>query len=120
MTTPMLAFELLSTDDRVRALILVKELEKINNERKVLVARIVKEAHKKLDARELPAIVVLGDLSWRPAVLGLVATKLQETYNRSFFVWGWWRRTYQGIMSYARRAPCGLFIPSTPRRSGTS
>lgn len=88
MTTPMLAFELLSTNDRVRALSLVKELEKINNERKVLVARIVKEAHKKLDARELPAIVVLGDLSWRPAVLGLVATKLQETYNRSFFVWG--------------------------------
>lgn len=88
MATPMLAFELLSTGDRVRALILVKELEKINNERKVLVARIVKEAHKKLDARELPAIVVLGDLSWRPAVLGLVATKLQETYSRSFFVWG--------------------------------
>ncbi len=88
MATPMLAFELLSTDDRVRAFNLVKELEKINNERKVLVARIVKEAHKKLDSRELPAIVVLGDLSWRPAVLGLVANKLQETYNRSFFVWG--------------------------------
>lgn len=88
MNTPMLAFELLSTDDRTRAFNLVKELEKINNERKVLVARIVKEAHKKLDARELPAIVVLGDLSWRPAVLGLVANKLQETYNRSFFVWG--------------------------------
>ncbi len=94
MATPMLAFELLSTDDRTRAFHIVKELEKINNERKVLVARITKEAHKKLDARlpahagELPAIVVLGDLSWRPAVLGLVANKLQETYNRSFFVWG--------------------------------
>lgn len=88
MATPMLAFELLSTSDRSRALVLVKELEKINSERKVLVARIVKEAHKKLDSRELPAIVVLGDLSWRPAVLGLVATKLQETYSRSFFVWG--------------------------------
>lgn len=88
MKTPMLAFELLSTDDRSSALVITKELEKINNERKIMVARIVKEAHKKLDARELPAIVVLGDLSWRPAVLGLVANKLQETYNRSFFVWG--------------------------------
>jgi single-stranded-DNA-specific exonuclease len=88
MATPMLAFELLSTEDKKRALVLAKELEKINNERKLLVARIVKEAHKKLDARELPTIVVLGDLSWRPAVLGLVATKLQETYSRSFFVWG--------------------------------
>lgn len=88
MKTPMLAFELLSTDDRSKALVITKELEKINNERKILVARIVKESHKKLDARELPEIVVLGDLSWRPAVLGLVANKLQETYNRSFFVWG--------------------------------
>ncbi|MBP6857921.1 MAG: single-stranded-DNA-specific exonuclease RecJ [Candidatus Pacebacteria bacterium] len=88
MDTPMLAFELLSTDDRNKALAIVKNLEKINNERKVLVARIVKESHKKLDTRELPAIVVLGDLSWRPAVLGLVANKLQEAYNRSFFVWG--------------------------------
>lgn len=88
MATPMLAFELLSIDDRSRALVIVKELEKINSERKLLVARIVKEAHKKIEARELPAIVVLGDLSWRPAVLGLVANKLQETYSRSFFVWG--------------------------------
>jgi single-stranded-DNA-specific exonuclease len=88
MATPMLAFELLSTSHPSRALVLVKELEKINAERKLLVARIVKEAHKKLDTRELPDIVVLGDLSWRPAVLGLVATKLQETYERSFFVWG--------------------------------
>lgn len=94
MATPMLAFELLSTDDPKRALILAKELESINTERKTLVARLVKEAHKKLDARSsseeggLPHIVVLGDLTWRPAVLGLVATKLQETYERSFFVWG--------------------------------
>lgn len=88
MATPMLAFELLATDDRSRALTIAKELEKINSERKLVVARIVKEAHKKLEARELPAIVVLGDLTWRPAVLGLVATKLQETYGRSFFVWG--------------------------------
>lgn len=88
MSSPILAFELLSTDDISKALVIVKELEKVNNERKTLVARIVKESHKKLEARDLPSIVVLGDLSWRPAVLGLVANKLQETYNRSFFVWG--------------------------------
>jgi single-stranded-DNA-specific exonuclease len=88
MATPLLAFELLSTDNRTRAMELVRELTKINNERKVLVARIVKEAHGRLEARELPEIVVIGDLMWRPAVLGLVAGKLSETYHRSFFVWG--------------------------------
>ncbi len=88
MATPLLAFELLATDDRARAMELVRELTAINDERKLLVARIVKDAHARLAARELPAIVVIGDLSWRPAVLGLVAGKLQETYGRSFFVWG--------------------------------
>lgn len=88
MATPMLAYELLSTKDVSRAKALVAELTKINDERKLLVARIVKDAHHRLDVRELPPIVVIGDLTWRPAVLGLVANKLQETYNRSFFVWG--------------------------------
>jgi len=88
MKTPMLAFNLLATENRDEALGIVTELDKINNERKLMVARITKEAHAKLAAREMPEIVVIGDPSWRPAVLGLVANKLQESYNRSFFVWG--------------------------------
>ncbi|MDB5255234.1 MAG: recJ [Candidatus Nomurabacteria bacterium] len=88
MASPLLAFELLSTDDRTRAMELVKELTAINDERKTMVARIVKDAHSRLNSRELPEIVVIGDLSWRPAVLGLVAGKLADTYGKSFFVWG--------------------------------
>lgn len=92
MASPALAFELLATDDRKRAMKLVIELTKINDERKLLVARIVKEAHARLVMRPsadgLPEVVVIGDLSWRPAVLGLVAGKLQEKYGKSFFVWG--------------------------------
>jgi single-stranded-DNA-specific exonuclease len=92
MDTPMLAFELLSTDDPKRAQEIVKTLDEINDLRKSLVARIVKSAHAGLEHRaighELPAIVVVGNPEWRPAVLGLVANKLQEVYKRSFFVWG--------------------------------
>lgn len=88
MATPMLAFELLSTTDKNRAYELVLELDAINTERKSLVARIVKQAHAKLEGRELSPIVVIGDPAWRPAVLGLVANKLQEGYGKSFFVWG--------------------------------
>jgi single-stranded-DNA-specific exonuclease len=92
MATPMLAFELLSTADQTRALDIVKTLDRINNERKVLVAQIVKAAHASLGHRilggELGAIVVIGNPEWRPAVLGLVANKLQEKYGKSFFVWG--------------------------------
>lgn len=88
MSTPMLAFNLLATEDPGEAKTIVAELDKINTERKSLVARITKEAHAKLEARALRDIVVIGDPAWRPAVLGLVANKLQETYNKSFFVWG--------------------------------
>ncbi len=88
MASPLLAFELLATDDRARAMELVKELTIINDERKTVVAQIVKSAHSRLNSRELPEIVVIGDLSWRPAVLGLVAGKLADTYGKSFFVWG--------------------------------
>ncbi len=31
---------------------------------------------------------MIGNPEWRPAVLGLVANKLQEKYGKSFFVWG--------------------------------
>lgn len=92
MDTPMLAFELLSTDDSIRAQDIVRTLNEINDLRKTLVAHITKTAHASLEHRavvgELPAIVVIGNPEWRPAVLGLVANKLQETYGRSFFVWG--------------------------------
>ena len=88
MDTPMLAFQLLRTTDEEEAITLARRLEEINSERKTLVARIVKESHKSLGTRELPAIVVVGNPEWRPAVLGLVATKLAEHYKRSFFVWG--------------------------------
>lgn len=88
MDTPMLAFELLATDDLARATALVDKLDMINNQRKTLVAQIVKAADANVAHRELPAIVVVGNPEWRPAVLGLVANKLQEKYQRSFFVWG--------------------------------
>lgn len=92
MESPMLAFELLSTDDPRRAGEIVRTLDEINDLRKTLVARVTKAAHGTLEHRaltnELPAIVVVGNPEWRPAVLGLVANKLQEAYGRSFFVWG--------------------------------
>mgnify|MGYP000066450623 CR=1 FL=1 len=92
MDTPMLAFELLATDDVRKAKEIVEKLDEINTLRKTLVAQIVKAAHASIEHRNLAgtlgAIVVVGNPEWRPAVLGLVANKLVETYNKSFFVWG--------------------------------
>ncbi len=89
MGKPEDAFNLLSTTDPNEAEELAAHLEKINNERKGVVASIVKDAKKHLEARgELPEVVVIGNPEWKPALLGLVANSIVEEYMRPAFVWG--------------------------------
>lgn len=89
MGLPMDAFNLLSTNDPVEAEKFAAHLEKINNERKGVVASMVKEAKKLLEAREaLNPVIVIGNPEWRPSLLGLVCNSLVEEYERPAFVWG--------------------------------
>lgn len=89
MGIPEDAFRLLSTDDPVEALRLVEHLEKINTERKGLVASMVKEAKAHLKKREsLPAVIVIGNPEWKPSLAGLVCNSLTEEYERPVFSWG--------------------------------
>ncbi|MDB5194218.1 MAG: recJ [Parcubacteria group bacterium] len=89
MGVPMDAFRLLSTDSLVEADRLSLHLEKINNERKGIVAALVKDAKGHLEKRgELPSVLVIGNPEWKPALLGLVANTLVEEYMRPAFVWG--------------------------------
>ncbi len=88
MDSPMRAFELLSESDVKKAGALATHLGKINDERKVLVAGIMKEAYKHLEKRELKEVIVIGNPSWRVGVLGLVASKISEEYTRPVFAWG--------------------------------
>jgi len=84
------AFRLLATRDFAEADALAKELDKINNARKGIVASIVKEAKHKaaeLDLVNLKSIV-LGNPDWRPAMLGLVANNLVEEFGKPIFLWG--------------------------------
>lgn len=89
MGIPEDAFKLLSTDDPVEAMRLAEHLEKINAERKGLVASMVKEAKAHLKKREsLPAVIVIGNPEWRPSLAGLVCNSLTEEYERPVFSWG--------------------------------
>jgi single-stranded-DNA-specific exonuclease len=89
MGVPLDAFKLLSTTDEREAETLAIHLEKINNERKGVVASLVKAAKASLAKREaLGAVIVIGNPEWRPALLGLVANALVEEYERPVFVWG--------------------------------
>ncbi len=83
------AFKLLSTDSPLEAARLAAHLEKINNERKGIVASMVKEAKKHLAGREdIPAVIVIGNPEWKPSLLGLVCNSLVEEYERPVFAWG--------------------------------
>lgn len=86
------AFHLLTTEDEARADELVEKLEKVNKERKGTTAFLVKEVRKHIDAKYSPyfqnKIIVAGDPSWKPSLLGLVANSLAESESKPVFLWG--------------------------------
>ncbi len=89
MDTPEDAFNLLATTDEGEAGARVDHLEKLNTQRKTLVAGMTKEIHKRLkELNELPDVLVLGNPDWRPSLVGLSANKLAEEFGRPAFLWG--------------------------------
>jgi single-stranded-DNA-specific exonuclease len=102
MDDPEDAFHMLRTRDEVEAGIRVDHLEKLNNERKGVVASMTKEAKKRMGMlEELPSVIVMGNPEWRPSLVGLVANGLSETYKRPAFLWG---RDGKGIIKGSCRS----------------
>lgn len=88
MEKPEYAARLLATNEEEEARELAAVLNRINDERKGVVASIVKEArHRLKDHREAP-VIVMGSPKWRPGVLGLVANSLMESEGKPVFLWG--------------------------------
>ncbi|GMQ95070.1 MAG: hypothetical protein BMS9Abin13_180 [Patescibacteria group bacterium] len=88
MGVPMDAFRLLVADSDEVAVSLSERLHSINNERKLAVATIIKEAKSILSGREIRDVIVIGNPRWRVGVLGIVASNIMEEYERPVFVWG--------------------------------
>lgn len=82
------AFDLLRAKKQSEAKELAATLEKLNNQRKGVVAGMVKQARKHLENRELGEVIVVGAKDWQPSLCGLVATRLSSEYERPVFVWG--------------------------------
>jgi len=89
MDTPEEAFQMLAETDVVIAGEKVVHLEKLNTERKTMVALMTKDLHKRLKVlEEIPSVLVMGNPDWRPSLVGLAASKLAEEYSRPVFLWG--------------------------------
>ncbi|MDP2642052.1 MAG: single-stranded-DNA-specific exonuclease RecJ [bacterium] len=118
MGVPEDAFNLLKTTDQIEAERLALHLEKINNERKGVVASVVKEAKSRLMKREkIGEVIVIGDPEWRPALAGLVANSLVEEYSRPVFVWG---RDGDGMLKGSCRSYNGYDLCILMERAGTA
>ncbi len=91
MGVPMDAFRLLASQTEEDANIYADHLDEINNERKGMVASLVKDVKKKIHERHgnaIPSVIVLGNPEWRPSLLGLAANSCAEEFNCPVFLWG--------------------------------
>jgi single-stranded-DNA-specific exonuclease len=89
MGEPSLAFDMLATDDEITGDVRTDALEKLNNERKGMVAAMVKEIKHILEKQDVLApIIVMGNPLWRPGLLGLACNSVMESYGRPVFLWG--------------------------------
>jgi len=91
MGVPRDAFDLLATADHFEADRLARYLNQMNDERKVVVATIAREARKHLHERDpefTKPLIVMGNPDWKPSLLGLVANSLAEEFKRPVFLWG--------------------------------
>jgi single-stranded-DNA-specific exonuclease len=92
MGEPSLAFDMLATSDEIVADQTTRALEKLNNERKGVVAATVKEIkhtlEKKMAHESLAPIIVLGNPLWSPSLLGLTANSIMESFGKPVFLWG--------------------------------
>ncbi|MDF1513601.1 MAG: single-stranded-DNA-specific exonuclease RecJ [Anaerolineae bacterium] len=77
--------ELLTTDDLIRARTLAAQLESMNNKRRRMTDEVTKAAMSQIEREpELveDAALVLSHPSWPPGVIGIVANRLADRYQR--------------------------------------
>lgn len=88
MGTARTAIELMLTDDEDLAKNLALELEELNNLRKTAEKEIIDEAIKKIEQGFLykKNVIVVSGNDWHEGVLGIVASKLTETYEKPSIV----------------------------------
>jgi single-stranded-DNA-specific exonuclease len=89
MEQARMAVELLTTRDAARAENLAEQLDQCNKRRQEIEYRTVAQAREMIEAVGDPAergAIVVGHPDWHPGVIGIVASRLTETYHRPAIV----------------------------------
>ncbi|WP_051585979.1 single-stranded-DNA-specific exonuclease RecJ [Caldanaerobius polysaccharolyticus] len=82
MSNPELALKLLLVEDADEAREIAVELNRLNNQRQSVENEIYQQAVDMLKGYPLPDVIVLAKEGWHEGVIGIVASKLVNSYNR--------------------------------------
>jgi single-stranded-DNA-specific exonuclease len=80
--------ELLLTTNPERARELARQLSAENSQRQNMEKKILAEAIAQLPTGDLPRVIVLASEGWHHGVIGIVASRLVESYHRPVFIMG--------------------------------
>ncbi len=85
-----LAFELMTTSDDVRRQALAERLHVMNAERQEIEAQVQAGAQRDIEINQRHAddVIVTAGEGWHPGVIGIVAGRLKEIYDRPVIVIG--------------------------------
>lgn len=78
----MIGVQLLITDSEAEAKRLAEHLEQLNRTRQQLESDTMQEALAQLEGREMPGGIVLASPHWHLGVVGIVAARLTERFQR--------------------------------------
>lgn len=104
--------ELLLCDDPMQANIMANELDGLNQSRREIEQGMQQEALKtlanlKLDESNIPYAICLFDAQWHQGVIGLVASRIKESYYRPTFVFA---KGNTGEIKASARSIAGIHI----------
>jgi single-stranded-DNA-specific exonuclease len=77
-----LGTRLLTTDDPHEARAIAIDLDRLNRERQTIEAAVLEAAHARVAAKAAGAMVLVASDGWHPGVIGIVASRLREHYER--------------------------------------
>jgi single-stranded-DNA-specific exonuclease len=78
-----LGARLLASNDEIETRTIAQQLDTLNGERRDIEARVLAQAIDQVESgdRQAPLVFVAGE-GWHPGVIGIVASRLKERYNR--------------------------------------
>ena len=81
-----LGVRLLTTDDPEEARTIAAELDRLNEERRAIELAVIDEATAAAEHQADAPLIIVAGAGWHPGVIGIVASRLKEKYNRPAIV----------------------------------